>query len=240
VAPLLWLRGKNTLLLSSTAMLLAWIVGLPAGFFWAGRRRGGAWDRLFSSATSLLLCLPTVLAALLLLRLALRTGAFPVGGMSSPGLTADPPLGERAGDVLWHLALPALALSFASLGVVLRHVRAAVAEVRGATFVQAARARGLPRSRLRVHYLLLPASHPLLALFGLSVASLLSGSLLVEVVFGWPGLGPLLLDAILSRDVHVVLGAIMASAIALVLGSTAADVLLRLVDPRLSRETEDS
>lgn len=232
VAELLWPRALNTLLLTATALLLTWVLAVPAGIWWA-QSQGRTRNRLWAVGTSAVLGVPQVLLALLLLLLAVTTRAFPVGGMWS----ADPAAGSTwstVQDLMWHMILPVLALVLSSVGVLVRHVRASVAEVLEGPFATAARARGLPRTRVLVHHVLPLAANPLITLFGLSVASLLSGSVLVEVIMGWPGLGPLLLEAILARDLYVVLGVVTCSAAFLVTGNLIADLLLNVSDPRVA------
>ena len=231
VAPLLWDRARNTLLLAGTAMLLAWLIAIVAGLSSAARPHGIA-DRLIGGGTSLLLGVPELVLALGLLALAARTGRFPTGGMVSLGF-AKLNLTGKLKDVVLHAALPVAALVLGALPVLVRHVRASVLEVLQAPFIQAARAHGIPRRRVLFGYALPAAANPLASLFGLSVAALLSGSLLVEVVMGWPGMGPLLLEAILARDLYVVIGAVMFSAAFLVGGNLVADALLYTVDPRI-------
>src|SRR5580698_4529968 len=136
-------------------------------------------------------------------------------------------------DLVSHLIVPVTTLVLASLPILIRHVRASMIEVLQAPFIQAARGHGISRSRLLFCYALPAAANPLISLFGLSVAGLLSGSLLVEVIMGWPGLGPLLLEASVSRDIYVVVGAVMASTLFMITGSFLADVMLVVVDPRV-------
>jgi peptide/nickel transport system permease protein len=119
------------------------------------------------------------------------------------------------------------------LPMVVRHVRAAVAEVLEAPFLRAAASHGIPRRTLLYKYALRAAASPLISLFGFSVGALLSGSLLVEVVMSWPGLGPLLLEAILARDLYVVIAGVFLSTIFLTAGNFLADVLIYWADPRI-------
>lgn len=234
VSRLLWGRAGNTLLLTALATLLAWLVALPAGI-WAAARRD-RWSRgLFSGSTSLLLAVPDLVLALLLLLAALRTGLFPTGGMRSLG-AAELGAWARLGDLAWHLALPVAALVLATAPFLARHVHSSMREALASPFIQAARACGVPRRRLLWRHALPAAANPLVSLLGLSIASLLSASLLIEIVLSWPGLGPLLLQAILGRDVQVVIAAVVASTLFLVLGNLAADLLLHAVDPRLRSE----
>jgi peptide/nickel transport system permease protein len=139
-------------------------------------------------------------------------------------------------DLARHLVLPTLVLTGAGCPGLIRHVRAAMVEVLDAPFLHAARAHGLPPTRVLVHYALRAALNPMTSLLGFSVAALLSGSLLVEVVVGWPGIGPLLLEAVLARDICLVIGAVMASTLFLVSGSLLADALLYACDPRIRTE----
>jgi len=117
--------------------------------------------------------------------------------------------------------------------VLVRHVRASLIDVLGAPFIQAARARGVPGRRLLFRDGLRAAANPLLSLLGLSIAALLSASLVVEAIMSWPGLGPLLLEAIAARDLYLVIGAVMCSTLLLLAGNFLADALLYLADPRL-------
>ena len=145
----------------------------------------------------------------------------------------DMDAGARAADVARHMVLPVLALVLGVLPVLVRHVRTAVAEALEAPFVRAARAHGLSEARVLFFHALPAAANPLVSLFGLSIASLLSLSLLVEVVMAWPGLGPLMLEAILARDLHLVVGPVLASTVLLLVGNLVADLLLLAVDPRI-------
>jgi peptide/nickel transport system permease protein len=233
VAPLVGARAFNTLVLSATATLASWLLAVPLGV-WSAARRGHTADRTVGIATSALLALPDLLVALMLLLLAVRTGWFPTGGMSSSGF-AGLTAWAKVTDLASHLALPVLALVVISLPPLVRHVRASMVEVLGSPFLRATRAHGIARSRLLFRHALPAAANPLVSLFGLSLAALLSGSLLVEVVMGWPGLGPLLLQAILARDLHLVVAPVMLSTLFLLGGSLAADLLLYAVDPRIRR-----
>ncbi|HWY09129.1 MAG TPA: ABC transporter permease [Candidatus Acidoferrales bacterium] len=230
VAPLLLLRAKNTLILTVTATLLAWAIALPLGV-WSAERLGQFPDRLISWSTAALLVVPDLALALGLLVLALRTGWFPTGGMASVDFESLSSL-NKIRDLALHMALPVATLVLSALPLLVRHVRAAVADVLDAPFLLAAEGHGIPRRTLLFRYAL-PAANPLVSLFGFSIGALLSGSLLVEVVMSWPGLGPFLLEAILARDIYVVIGGVLFSTIFLVAGNFLADMLLYWVDPRI-------
>jgi len=231
VGPLLWNRAGNTLLLTVPAMLVSWLVALPLGL-WMARHRGRWTDRFFSAASSTLLALPDLLIALVMLLVALRTGLFPTGGMFSPGAESLSTT-ARLWDFASHAFLPFCALVIGLLPPVLRHVRASAIEAIDAPPVIAARGYGIRGWRLMLRYVLPLSANPLISLAGLSCAALVSASLLIEVVMSWPGLGPLLVESLLAKDVHVVLGASMLATLFLVAGNLLADLTLYAVDPRV-------
>jgi peptide/nickel transport system permease protein len=231
VAPLLLSRGRNTLLLTLTATFFAWLIGVPWGV-WSAARKGRWLDDFSTVVVAALLAVPDLLLALGALLLAARTGWFPVGGMfslefSEGGVT------YKVKDLASHLFLPALVLVLVGLPTLVRHARTAMIEVLDSGFVRAARAHGIPGHRLLFRHALPAAAGPLISLFGISVGTLLSASLLIEAVMGWPGIGPLLLEAILARDLYLVVGAVMFSTAFLVAGNLVADVLLYRFDPRI-------
>jgi len=234
VGPLLWPRVRNTLLLTIPATLLSWLIALPLGT-WSAGRKGGWLDRLTAGATTTLLGIPELVLGLGLLLFAVRTGYLPTGGMTSLNFEELEPW-QQMRDVLVHLILPVTALTLVSLPVLVRHVRASVAEVVRARFIQAARAAGVPERRLLVRHALRTAANPLISLFGLSLAGLLSASFVIETIMSWPGLGPLLLAAVAARDLHVVVAAVSCSTVLLVAGNLLADGLLYLADPRVRPE----
>jgi len=234
VTSLLVVRARNTLLLTALSTLLAWLIAVPFGV-WVAYRSGRWHDRLSMAGTSLLLSVPELVVVLGLLYLVIRTHALPVGGMVSVGFDQLGPW-ARMGDLAMHLVIPVTALVLASLPILVRHVRASMMEVLKAPFIQAARGHGIGQARLLFRYALPAAANPLISLFGLSVAGLLSGSLLVEVITGWPGLGPLLLEASMSRDFYVVIGVVMSSTLFMIFGNLLADVMLVVADPRVRAE----
>jgi len=234
VAPLLLPRAGNTLLLTITATLLAWGIALPLGVC-SAEQLGRVPDRLISWATAALLVIPDLALALGLLVLAVKTGWFPAGGLASVGFESLS-LIHKIRDLALHMTLPVVALVLSVLPLLVRHVRAAVADVLDAPFILAARGHGIPRRTLLYRYALRAAANPLISLFGFSLGVLLSGSLLIEVVMSWPGLGPLLLEAILARDLYLVLGGVLLSGLFLAGGNFLADILLYWVDPRIRTE----
>ena len=238
VAPLLITRAKNTLLLTATATLLSWGFALPVAVLSAaaatGRRR--RWiDHLTSLMTTVLLVVPDLLFALGMLWIAVRTHWWYAGGMLTPGLERQNAW-PQVKDLALHLIGPVTVLVLGSLPILLRHVRTAMLEALSLPFIKAVRGHGVSSGRILFRHALPAAAGPLVSLFGLSVGTMLSSSLLVEVVMNWPGIGPVLLEAILARDVYVVIAAVVFSSIFLVVGMFLADCLLFLVDPRIRTE----
>lgn len=234
VSSLLFVRARNTLLLAAISTIVAWCLALPLGVFSAANKRHFG-TRTITVATTILLIVPDIALALGLLILGVHTRWFPTGGMFSVGAESLSPW-PRTVDAARHLFLPAVILVLSAQPLLVRHIRSAVAETFSENFMYAAKAHGISRGRLFWRYALSAAMNPLISLFGFSIGALLSGSLLVEVITSWPGLGPFLLEAILARDVHVVIGGVLLSTIFLVAGNFLADALLFWADPRIRVE----
>ena len=231
VGPLLWERARATLFLASAATLLAWLLAVPLGI-WMAVRRGGWMDGAWRGALALLLSVPELLLAIVFLVLAVKSGLFPAGGMTADDFQSMS-LWAQAGDLLRRLVAPVSVLALGALPVIARHVRASVGETLDAPFVTVAVAQGIPKGRLLWRHVLPAAMNPLISLFGLSLGALLSGSLLVEAVMGWPGIGPLFLDAVMARDFPIVLAVVTLSTVFLMAGNIVADALLSFADPRI-------
>lgn len=233
-APLLAVRARNTLLLTITSTLLAWCIALPLGV-WSAEYSGRWVDRMITGASAVLLVIPDIALALGLLMIGVRSHLLPAGGMVSVG-SESLPFAAWLWDLARHMFLPVAILVLVAQPLLVRHVRAAVAETLHEGFIRAAEAHGIPRGRLLWRYALPAAANPLISLFGFSIGALLSGSLLVEVITSWPGLGPFLLEAILARDLYVVIGGVLFSTFFLIAGNFIADVLLFWADPRIRTE----
>ena len=231
VVSLLLPRAGNTILLTGIATILAWFIAIPLGIWSAAGTR--SWRRhIVETAASGLLVIPEMILALACLWIAVRTHTLPVGGMTSRHFEELNGLGKIK-DLASHLIVPVVVLALGMLPALVRHVRGAMTQALRLPFVQAARAHGIPRGWVLMRYALPVAANPLISLFGFSLAGLLSASMLVEVVMGWPGIGPLLLDATLSRDVYVVIGAVMLSSVLVIIANLVADLLLYAADPRI-------
>jgi peptide/nickel transport system permease protein len=170
-----------------------------------------------------------VLALLLVMGPALAWGLFPVTGMQDDFA----PRGVAGVlDVLHHLALPVLTLAVVVGAVVARHQRRALLAVVDADFVRAARAKGVPEFRILVHHALRNALVPVLTLAGVLFPALVSGAVLVEKVFAWPGMGRAVVDAVARRDYPLVSGAVLVSSLFVVVGTVLADLAVAWADPR--------
>ncbi len=227
VSKLLAPRIRNTLLLTGTALTLSWTLALALGV-WAAAGRNRLADQALRGISGVLLATPELVVATLLVYWAATTGRLPAGGM----------MGEHGGgfrELAIHLALPAIVLTAMAFPVLFRHVRLAVSESLHEPFIRAAVALGISPARLWWQYILPAAANPLLSLFGLSLATLLSSSLVVEVIFGWPGLGPLFLESLFARDTYLLLAAVVLSSLFLLAGNLCADFLLLWNDPRIRK-----
>ena len=231
VGSLLWTRARNTILLSTMSIFIAWTVALLWGV-WQARSRGFWSGSSGLFITAAFLAVPDAMLALLLLVLAARSGWFPTAGMNSSEFS-EMAFAVRFADVAKHLVLPVTALALSLIPTLAGHVRSAMSSVLDSTFIAAARGHGIPEWRVLLRHALPVAMNPLIGLFGFSIGTLLSMSVIVEVVFSWPGLGPLALEAILSRDVYVVMAIVMLSSVLLILGNLLADIWLYWNDPRV-------
>lgn len=231
VAMLLMQRAGNTLLLSVLTLLFTWLIAVPAGI-WAAVHRGKWQDKLFSMITTIGMSMPTFLMALLLLMAALATGLLPIGGLTSADFFEKDLLGQLI-DIARHLVIPVCVLTFVGLAVIQRQMRANLLEVLRHEYVRTARAKGLPENKVLYHHALRNAINPLITLLGFELATLLSGAALTETVLAYPGLGRLTLEAVLTKDINLVMASVMLGACMLIAGNLLADILLKFVDPRI-------
>jgi peptide/nickel transport system permease protein len=233
-APIVLARARNTLLLTGTATVFAWLIAIPFGM-WSAAQPGRFADLLARGTVFALLAIPDLIMALLLLALAVRSGYFPPGGV----VGLDFPqfdFWSKCKDLARHFFLPTLCLTAGLLPLLLSHVRASMIEVLQSPFIAAAHAHGIPLSRLLLRHALPAAANPLISLFGFSLGILLSSSVVIEGIFGWPGLGQLLIEAILQRDFYLVVDAAVLATVFLIFGNLLADALLYAIDPRIRAE----
>jgi peptide/nickel transport system permease protein len=225
-------RAANTLVLAVAALALAIGIGLPLGVL-SGSRPTGWGGAIVRVVSVVALSLPPLATSLGFALLAARTGWFPVGGMQSPGFEGAGPA-VRLGDLVWHALLPSAALALPIAAMVERLQAQSLSEMLREPFILAATARGVPERRVIWRHALRPSLKPVVATFGLVLGSLLSGSFIVEIVMAWPGLGRLMYEALVARDVYLVAGCAAAGALFLAVGTLVSDIILALTDPRMS------
>jgi peptide/nickel transport system permease protein len=223
---------RPTLLLVGAALAVEYLAALLLGVA-AALKRGTALDHAIRFFSLLLFSQPLFwLALMAILLFSYLWPVLPASHMHSVDADLLSPAG-RFLDLLWHLALPALLLGLWNAGATSRFVRASLIEVMSQDFIRTARAKGLSERRVLWVHGLRNAAVPLIQVFAISLPALISGSLIMEVVFSWPGFGRLIYLAIQTRDYPLVLAATAFSATAVILGNLLADVLHALSDPRV-------
>lgn len=234
VSELIFSRLPATLLLALTAILFALIVGVLLGIV-AARYRGLFPDGFISVFSTIGFATPLFWIGLLFVVLfSLGLGWFPVGGFSTVGAEHTGQWGYVL-DVLHHLVLPAFSLSLFFLSVYVRLTRSAMLDVYHQDYVRTARAKGLREWRVIFSHMLRNAALPIVTLTGLEIGGLLSGSVVIETVFGWPGIGRLAYDAVLQRDINLLLGIFLLSSLLVVAMNLLVDLLYVALDPRIGR-----
>lgn len=225
-------RIPATLLLAVTSLVISTIAGLGLGLLAATRRHGLAEATTTVVSLGLYAAPAFWVGQLALLLLAVRLGWFPVQGIRS---AAAPDGLAGVVDLLRHLALPALVLASQELAIVARLTRSAVREQLDRDHVRTARAKGLPERLVVRRHALRPALLPVVTVLGSRVGQLLSGAVVVEVVFSWPGLGRLLLTAMQTRNTPIVLGIFLLVAATVVVANLLTDLLYPWLDPRVEQ-----
>jgi len=218
-------RAEPTFFLTLFSILIACAIALPIGIY-AAYRRGSFIDQAATTLAMLAASIPSFWLGLILMQVfAVRMGWFPVSGYGGPGTS----LIER----LWHLVLPAVALGVVSSALILRFTRASMLDVLGDDYVRTARAKGLAENRVILKHALKNALIPIITVIGLTMAVLISGAVVTETVFGLPGVGNLVVSAVLRRDYPVIQGTLLIIAALYVLINFTIDMIYLLVDPRV-------
>lgn len=224
-------RIPNTLLLTLVVIFMTWSVGIPLGII-SAVKKGSPFDRMLTVLSSVGMAIPSFFFAILMLIFAVKTGWFPVGGLTSYNFN-ELGLWGKLLDLAKHLFLPALVLFTISLSGLQRQMRANMLEVLDSDYVKFARAKGLSEWKVIFKHALRNAVNPMITLLGFEFAGLLSGAALTEYVFQYPGLGRLILEAVMKSDINLVMASLMMGTIMLILGNLLADILLMITDPRL-------
>lgn len=224
-------RIPNTLLLTFVVIFMTWSVGIPLGIA-AAYKKGTAFDRILTILASIGMAIPSFFFAILMLIFAVKTGWFPVGGLTSYNFS-ELSLPYKIIDIAKHLTLPAIVLFTISLSGLQRQMRANMLEVMDSDYVKFARAKGLSEGKVIFKHALRNAVNPMITLLGFEFAGLLSGAALTEYVFQYPGLGRLILEAVMKSDINLVMASLMMGTIMLIAGNLLADILLMITDPRV-------
>ena len=224
-------RIPNTLLLTSIVIFLTWLVGVPLGILAAVKWKSPL-DRILTVLTSIGMAIPSFFFAVLLLIFAVKTGWFPIGGLTSSNFI-EMSLGQKVLDITKHLILPVTVLFTVSLAGLQRQMRANLLDVMDSDYVKFARAKGISEYKVIFKHALRNAVNPMITLLGFEFAGLLSGAALTEYVFQYPGLGRLILEAVMKSDINLVMASLMMGAIMLILGNLIAALLLIFTDPRI-------
>jgi len=221
----------RTVLLVGVALVIGFAAGIAIAMIQARHHR--RWpDRVLGALTLGGVAMPEFLLGLLAMTwLGARWRLFPVAGLASLGDVATWPLWERAIDLLWHLALPAGVLAVSIAARVARHQRAALLGVLHEDYIRTARAKGLGEWDVLWRHALPNAIGPVIALLGLALPALVGGAVLIERIFGWPGMGLTLFDALLARDYPLVLAAVLMTTIVAVVARTLADGIAEWMAP---------
>jgi peptide/nickel transport system permease protein len=224
-------RFLNSLPLFILGTLITWTLSFPVGIH-AAIRRGSFYDRSTTFAAYLLISIPGFFFAYMLIIFVVTHFHVPVIGMATFGLSSKGlfiPLMDR----VWHLLLPSVLFAAGGIAVLSRYVRNQMLEVEGQDYVRTAKAKGLPADKVHYRHALRNALLPFVTMFGLILPGLLGGSIIIESIFSWPGMGRMAYEAILARDYPVILTVNFISAILVLIGTFISDLLYMVVDPRI-------
>jgi peptide/nickel transport system permease protein len=218
-------RAEPTFFLTLFSLGIAMLIGVPCGVA-AAVWRGRPIDQAFSAFAMLGASIPSFWLGLILMQIfAVSLGWFPVAGYGDPGV----PLSDR----LHHLVLPAIVLGVVNSALILRFTRASMLDVLGEDHIRTARAKGVSEARVVLHHALRNALIPVVTVLGLTFALLVGGAIVTETVFGLPGIGNLVVSAVLRRDYPVIQGALLVIAGLYVLINLLIDLLYLAIDPRV-------
>lgn len=225
VAQALWERAEPTALLSLMSITIATLIGVPCGIV-SAVYRGRMIDQVFTGFAMLGASIPSFWLGLVLMQVfAVSLGWFPVSGYGEPGA----PLASR----MWSLVLPSTVLGLLNSALILRFTRASMLDVLGEDYVRTARAKGLGEDVVVLKHALRNALVPIVTVIGLTVALLIGGAVVTETVFGLPGVGNLVVSAVIRRDYPVIQGALLVVAVIYVFINFLIDVLYTFLDPRV-------
>jgi len=224
-------RFLNSLPLFIVGTLLTWTISFPVGIR-SAIRRGGIYDRSATFISYFLISIPGFFFAYVMIILVVTRFHVPVIGMETFGIGDTSPLHSLM-DRIWHLLIPSVLGATGGIAVLSRYVRSQMLEVGGQDYVRTARAKGLPPDQVHYKHALRNALLPFVTMFGLILPGLIGGSVIIESIFSWPGMGRMAYEAILARDYPVILTVNFISALLVLIGTFVSDILYLIVDPRI-------
>ncbi|MCD6306378.1 MAG: ABC transporter permease [Deltaproteobacteria bacterium] len=227
----IWERFLNSLPLFVVGTLLTWTLSFPVGIR-SAIYRGGLYDRSVTFLAYLLISIPGFFFAYILIILVVTTLHVPVIGMETFGLDTSS-WGCMLMDRVWHLLIPSILGATGGIAVLSRYVRSQMLEVEGQDYVRTAKAKGLPPDVVHYKHALRNALLPFVTMFGLILPGLIGGSVIIESIFSWPGMGRMAYEAILARDYPIILTVNFISAVLVLAGTFVSDLLYLVVDPRI-------
>lgn len=227
----IWERFLNSLPLFIVGTILTWTISFPVGIR-SAIFRGGFYDRSATFFSYLLISIPGFFFAYVLIIFVVTRFHVPVIGMETFGI-GDTSIPFRIMDRIWHLLIPSILGATGGIAVLSRYVRGQMLEVEGQDYVRTAKAKGLPSEQVHYKHALRNALLPFVTMFGLILPGLIGGSVIIESIFSWPGMGRMAYEAILARDYPVILTVNFVSALLVLAGTFISDVLYMVVDPRI-------
>ncbi|MCD6407644.1 ABC transporter permease [bacterium] len=222
---------KNTIALSVFSIFLTWFISIPLGIFAA--IKNGKWEEKFLSFIAYIgISIPSFFIAMLIVFFVAKTAILPIGGTTSIFYKSATGF-EKFIDYLKHLLIPGISLTLAGIGSLFRLMKNNFLECLNSPYVITAKAKGLSMSKVYYKHTLRNAINPMITIFGYELSGILSGAALVEIVTNWPGMGRLILEAVLSQDFYLVMASLLIGGILLVTGNLIADILIAFADPRV-------
>ncbi|WP_019639416.1 oligopeptide ABC transporter permease [Paenibacillus fonticola] len=231
VTDLIGQRITNTIWLSLVTLIFTYLIAIPLGII-SGRYNDTWGDRLITGYTYLGFAAPLFIFSLLMLWVfGFHLQAFPTEGSVTPGLV--PGTLEYSFSKIYHILLPALSMALITTVSTVQYLRSEIIDTKQRDFILTARAKGASESRIYTHHILRNSLLPIAAFFGYEITGLIGGTVFVEYIFSYPGMGQLFLNSIMLRDFSVVTALVLLYGIASILGSLISDIILSIVDPRI-------
>ncbi|MEN0644744.1 oligopeptide ABC transporter permease [Alkalicoccobacillus gibsonii] len=224
-------RIWNTVWLSAMSTVLIYLMGIPLGI-WSGKYHDTLRDRMITGYTYIGFATPLfIFALLMLLVFGFMLRWFPTGGSVAPGL--EPGTWDYIVSKIYHLILPSFSIALIGLTGTVQYLRSEIIDTKQKDFVRLARSKGVSEKRLYNNHIFRNSLMPIAALFGYEITLLISGSIFVESIFTYPGMGQLFVQSITTRDFSVVTALVLISGFAFIIGGLLSDIIMSIVDPRI-------